>query len=176
MYALFTEIPHPPLTDSSQVPHDFLNIRQPVHNTALSFIHQGSATPDAHNVIVAGTAAGAVRLYDIRSQRKPVQNWDKVCPNSSVKHLQCGRLEQYVVPIPYIDSLADVDLLLRIAKSSFLTVNPAYIRLIYVTAGQPTAIRTQKEQSSPLLQLRMNSCSVSPSITSSDYIRHHLHR
>ncbi|KAG8946497.1 hypothetical protein FRC04_011673 [Tulasnella sp. 424] len=81
---------------AQNVPHDFLNIRQPVHNTALSFVHYGSTTSDSHNVIAAGTAAGAVRLYDIRSQRKPIQNWDKVSPNSGVKHIQCGRLEHQI--------------------------------------------------------------------------------
>ncbi|KAG9019563.1 hypothetical protein FRB90_000471 [Tulasnella sp. 427] len=81
---------------AQNVPHDFLNIRQPVHNTALSFVHYGSTISDSHNIIAAGTAAGAVRLYDVRSQRKPTQNWEKVCPNSSVKDIQCGRLEHQI--------------------------------------------------------------------------------
>lgn len=103
-----------------------------MHNTALSFVNYGSANADSHNTIIAGTAAGAVRLYDVRSQRKPTQNWEKVCPNSGVKHIQCGRVEQYVPPF-YLPAL---QLTILIHSQIFVTDSHSHVYTIDVRNGR----------------------------------------
>ena len=48
-----------------QVPHDKLNLRQPVWVSAVKFL-------EPFHTIVSGTAFHQVRLYDIRAQARPV--------------------------------------------------------------------------------------------------------
>ncbi|KAG8907390.1 hypothetical protein FRB99_004415 [Tulasnella sp. 403] len=79
------------------VPHDFLDLRQPVHVTSLTFLRHG-AVEDSHKIIVTGSLSGAVRLYDIRVQDRPVQDWATLCKDGGgVKHVQCGMHEHQVI-------------------------------------------------------------------------------
>lgn len=79
----------------SQVANDFLNLRQPVHNTSLAFLPHVSGKSGT-NHIIAGTRLGSVRRYDTRVARKPVADWKDVGRVGGVKKVQSGNFEQWV--------------------------------------------------------------------------------
>uniref|UniRef100_D8PSH8 Ribosome biogenesis protein NSA1 n=1 Tax=Schizophyllum commune (strain H4-8 / FGSC 9210) TaxID=578458 RepID=D8PSH8_SCHCM len=72
---------------AKNVANDNLGLRQPVHNTSLTFI--SSTSTSAHD-IVAGTQYGHVRRYDTRAARKPVADWDNVVKIGGVRAVQKG--------------------------------------------------------------------------------------
>ena len=77
-----------------QVANDSLSLRQPVHNTCLTYI---SATSQQ---LLAGTQRGDVRRYDTRVARKPVAEWKQIVPkggNSGIGSIEKGLHEQYVM-------------------------------------------------------------------------------
>ena len=82
-----------------QVANDSLSLRQPVHNTCLTYI---SATSQQ---LLAGTQRGDVRRYDTRVARKPVAEWKQIVPNGGIGgiekglHEQCARLVS-VISLP----------------------------------------------------------------------------
>lgn len=66
---------------AKNVPHDFLDMRQPVWISSLrSLVPEGEATSGgggcALHQIVAGTAHRQVRLYDARAQKRPTHSVD----------------------------------------------------------------------------------------------------
>ncbi|TRM57579.1 hypothetical protein BD626DRAFT_514348 [Schizophyllum amplum] len=75
---------------AKNVANDKLGLRQPVHNTSLTFI--SSTTTSVHDIAV-GTQLGHVRRYDTRSARRPVADWEKVAKIGGVKEVQKGLSE-----------------------------------------------------------------------------------
>lgn len=79
---------------SNQLPNDNLNLRQPVRNTAFTYL-QTSATP-SHQSILVGTQFGDVRRYDTRAARRPVSNWIGIGKTGGIGVIENGMEEQYV--------------------------------------------------------------------------------
>ena len=77
-----------------QVPNDHLSLRQPVHNTALTFLQ--SSPSAAHQHLLVGTANGNVRRYDTRAARRPVADWKGIGKTSGICTVERGFHEQYV--------------------------------------------------------------------------------
>ena len=78
--------------DWAQVANDSLSLRQPVHNTCLTYISTTSQQ------LLAGTQRGDVRRYDTRVARKPVAEWKQIVPtggNSGIGGVEKGFHEQY---------------------------------------------------------------------------------
>jgi len=78
----------------SQVSNDSLNLRQPVHNTSLTFLAPVSGGPGPAHHILAGTRLGSVRRYDTRAARKPVADWKGVGKVGGIRKVQRGNSEQ----------------------------------------------------------------------------------
>jgi ribosome biogenesis protein NSA1 len=77
-----------------QVTNDSLSLRQPMHNTCLTYISTTSQQ------LIAGTQRGDVRCYDTRVARKPVAEWKQIVPkggNSGIGSIEKGLHEQYVI-------------------------------------------------------------------------------
>ena len=81
---------HACLLDYVQVANDSLSLRQPVHNTCLTYISTKSQQ------LLAGTQRGAVRRYDTRVARKPVAEWKQIVPNGGIGCIEKGFHEQCV--------------------------------------------------------------------------------
>ncbi|KAG9038437.1 hypothetical protein FRB95_001294 [Tulasnella sp. JGI-2019a] len=90
---------------SRNVPHDFLNIRDQVHITALSFLSPATTPDDGGSSssrttnLITGSLSGAVRSYDTRTEdRRPTQSWDKVIQpgHGGVKTIEQGHSENQV--------------------------------------------------------------------------------
>ncbi|KAI9446233.1 hypothetical protein H4582DRAFT_2107980 [Lactarius indigo] len=62
---------------AKNVANDSLSLRQPVHNTCISYL----STPQH---LVAGTQRGNVRRYDTRAARKPVAEWKQICKGNGI--------------------------------------------------------------------------------------------
>lgn len=78
---------------SIQVSNDFLNLRQPVHNTCLAFLPTSPTSKGTHHIL-AGTLIGSIRRYDTRAAKKPVADWKDVGKIGGVKKVQRGNNEQ----------------------------------------------------------------------------------
>lgn len=79
---------------SSQLPNDNLNLRQPVRNTAFSFLNNSTSSSQHH--IVVGTQLGDVRRYDTRTARRPVSNWVGISKVGGVGVVENGSTEKSV--------------------------------------------------------------------------------
>lgn len=55
---------------AKNVPNDFLGLRQPVHNTCLTYLSPSTSANQQH--LLAGTRLGDMRRYDTRAGRRPV--------------------------------------------------------------------------------------------------------
>lgn len=80
------------LLDSLQVPNDGLSLRQPVHNTSLTYL-QPSASASQHHLLV-GTHYGHVRRYDTRAARRPVAEWKGIGKVGGIRTVEKGLMEQ----------------------------------------------------------------------------------
>jgi ribosome biogenesis protein NSA1 len=62
-----------------QLPNDFLSLRPEIHHMCMTFLPSspGSSPSTTHSThhIATGTSSGHVRTYDVRAQRRPVNNW-----------------------------------------------------------------------------------------------------
>lgn len=67
---------------AKNVPPDNLNLRVPVHITALDWLDE--------NVVVTGSANGSVRLYDRRTSRQPVLRNDTLTKGNAVRCVRRG--------------------------------------------------------------------------------------
>ena len=75
------------MLSSVQISNDRLNLREPVHITALSYLHsQSPASPH----LVTGTYDGHIRRYDTRVARKPVANLSDLKTTGSVNAVREG--------------------------------------------------------------------------------------
>ncbi len=89
-----------------QLPNDSLNLRQPVRNTAITFLQPSASTSQQH--LLVGTQFGDVRRYDTRAARRPVENWKGVAKVGAVGVIEKGLSEQCVHSksgYPYLCSL-----------------------------------------------------------------------
>ncbi|KAH8980937.1 hypothetical protein EDB86DRAFT_2978133 [Lactarius hatsudake] len=87
---------------AKNVANDSLSLRQPVHNTCLSYL----STPQQ---LVAGTQRGDVRRYDTRAARKPVAEWKQVCKGNGIGAIAKGHDEHEVFVSDQTSSLFAVD-------------------------------------------------------------------
>lgn len=70
------------------VANDYLGLRQPVHNTCLTYMGPSSSSNQPQ--ILAGTRFGDLRRYDTRSGRRPVSDFKGVGKVGGVKSLEKG--------------------------------------------------------------------------------------
>ncbi|KAN0140840.1 WD40-repeat-containing domain protein [Lactarius tabidus] len=87
---------------AKNVANDALSLRQPVHNTCLSYL----STPQQ---IVAGTQRGDVRRYDTRAARKPVAEWKQISKGNGIGSIAKGHNEHEVFASDQTSSLFAVD-------------------------------------------------------------------
>ncbi|TCD64435.1 hypothetical protein EIP91_004080 [Steccherinum ochraceum] len=74
--------------------NDELNLRQPVRNTAFTYL-QPSVNPSNQHLLV-GTQFGDVRRYDTRVARKPVSNWKGIGKTGGIGVVEVGLHEHEV--------------------------------------------------------------------------------
>ncbi|EMD38503.1 hypothetical protein CERSUDRAFT_123112 [Gelatoporia subvermispora B] len=72
---------------AKNVANDNLDLRVPVHNTSLTYLHSTSST--SHH-LVAGTQSGNVRRYDTRAARRPVADWKGMAKIGGVRNVHQG--------------------------------------------------------------------------------------
>lgn len=77
---------------AKNVANDYLGLRQPVHNTCLTYLP--SSSPSSQPQILAGTQFGDLRRYDTRCGRRPVSDFKGVGKAGGVKSVAKGLLEQ----------------------------------------------------------------------------------
>lgn len=77
---------------AKNVPNDFLGLRQPVHNTCMTYICPSSSVGQQH--LLAGTRFGDVRRYDTRAGRRPVSEFNGIGKVGGVRTIEKGHCEQ----------------------------------------------------------------------------------
>ncbi|KAG6376105.1 hypothetical protein JVT61DRAFT_2077 [Boletus reticuloceps] len=77
---------------AKNVANDYLGLRQPIHNTCLTYMSSSSSSHQTQ--ILAGTRFGDLRRYDTRSGRRPVSDFKGVGKVGGVKSVENGSLEQ----------------------------------------------------------------------------------
>ena len=77
---------------AKNVANDYLGLRQPVHNTCLTYLSSSSSSNQPQ--ILAGTRFGDLRRYDTRSGRRPVSDFKGVGKAGGVKSVEHGLLQQ----------------------------------------------------------------------------------
>ncbi|KAG8931224.1 hypothetical protein FRC02_003039 [Tulasnella sp. 418] len=87
--------------------NDFLSLRQPVHITSLAFL-RNSGNSSHH--LVTGTHSGAIRRYDTRAARRPVNNWENIAKSGGVRHIANGLNEHQIFLSDNTSSLLSLDL------------------------------------------------------------------
>ncbi|KAI0646948.1 hypothetical protein C8Q79DRAFT_1009105 [Trametes meyenii] len=93
---------------AKNLPNDHLGLRQPVYNTALTYLQP--STSSAHQHLLAGTANGNVRRYDTRAARKPVADWKGVGKTGGIGTVEKGFHEHEVFVADRGCTLAALDL------------------------------------------------------------------
>ncbi|KZT69002.1 hypothetical protein DAEQUDRAFT_298805 [Daedalea quercina L-15889] len=79
---------------AKNVPNDGLSLRQPVHNTSLTYLQPSPSTSQHH--LLAGTHYGHVRRYDTRAARRPVADWKGIGKVGGVRTVEKGFAEHEV--------------------------------------------------------------------------------
>ncbi|KAI0256903.1 hypothetical protein BJV78DRAFT_316372 [Lactifluus subvellereus] len=87
---------------AKNVANDSLSLRQPVHNTCLTFL----STPQQ---LLAGTQRGDVRRYDTRAARKPVVEWKQIAKGNGIGGVEKGFHENEVFVSDQTSNLFAVD-------------------------------------------------------------------
>ena len=75
-----------------KLPNDELNLRQPVRNTAFTFLP--SSANSSQQQLLVGTQFGDVRRYDPRAARRPVSNWKGIGKTGGIGAVETGSYEQ----------------------------------------------------------------------------------
>ncbi|KIJ44106.1 hypothetical protein M422DRAFT_228749 [Sphaerobolus stellatus SS14] len=91
------------------VANDFLNLRQPVHNTSLTFLSTSGTKGPGHHIL-AGSRLGSVRRYDTRAARRPVADWKDIAKVGGVKTVQRGNREHEAFVSDHGSNLSALDL------------------------------------------------------------------
>ena len=92
MYGLLRSALNVVLYGASQVPNDGLSLRQPVHNTSLTYLHASGSASQHH--LLAGTDYAHVRRYDTRAARRPVADWKGIGKEGGIRTVEKGFAEQ----------------------------------------------------------------------------------
>ncbi|KAI0093605.1 hypothetical protein BDY19DRAFT_1044938 [Irpex rosettiformis] len=100
---------------AKNLPNDSLNLRQPVRNTAFTYL-QTSSAPSHQNILV-GTQFGDVRRYDTRTARRPVSNWTGIGKTGGIGVIENGLNKNQVFVSDRGSNLYALDL--RNGKISF---------------------------------------------------------
>ncbi|KAF9227973.1 hypothetical protein BS17DRAFT_746999 [Gyrodon lividus] len=79
---------------AKNVPSDYLGLRQPVHNTCLTYI--SSSSSETQQQLLVGTRLGDLRRYDTRAGRRPVNDFKGVSKVGGVRSVEKGFLEHEV--------------------------------------------------------------------------------
>ncbi|PSS06885.1 hypothetical protein PHLCEN_2v3513 [Hermanssonia centrifuga] len=79
---------------AKNLPNDTLNLRQPVRNTAITYLQPSASTSQQH--LLVGTQFGDVRRYDTRAARRPVENWKGVAKVGAVGVIEKGLSEHEI--------------------------------------------------------------------------------
>ncbi|KIK93159.1 hypothetical protein PAXRUDRAFT_12812 [Paxillus rubicundulus Ve08.2h10] len=79
---------------AKNVPNDYLGLRQPVHNTCLTYI--SSSSSETQQQLLVGTRLGDLRRYDTRSGRRPVNDFKGIGKVGGVRSVEKGFLEHQV--------------------------------------------------------------------------------
>jgi ribosome biogenesis protein NSA1 len=77
---------------AKNVANDYLGLRQPVHNTCLTYLSLSSSSDQPQ--ILAGTRFGDLRRYDTRSGRRPISDFKGVGKVGGVRSVEEGFSEQ----------------------------------------------------------------------------------
>ncbi|OBZ75240.1 WD repeat-containing protein 74 [Grifola frondosa] len=93
---------------AKNVSNDNLNLRQPVHITALTYLETPTST--SHNHLVTGTQLGNVRRYDTRAARRPVSDWKGVGKIGGVSAIEKGLSEHEIFVADHGCNLFALDL------------------------------------------------------------------
>ncbi|KAG0705156.1 hypothetical protein DFH29DRAFT_800670 [Suillus ampliporus] len=73
---------------AKNIQNDFLGLRQPVHNTCLTYLSPSTSTSQQH--LLAGTRLGDMRRYDTRAGRRPVAVFQGIGKVGGVKTVEKG--------------------------------------------------------------------------------------
>ncbi|PIL23894.1 hypothetical protein GSI_13645 [Ganoderma sinense ZZ0214-1] len=151
---------------AKNVPNDQLSLRQPVYNTALTYLQPSSIPSQQH--LLAGTTNGCVRRYDTRVARRPVSNWVGIGKVGGVGSVEDGFHEHEVFVADRGSTLSALDLrngrtiyTYKGISGAVTSVAPAqrfmvsasqdrYIRL-NSTFGPPAEVGQQQEQKGEVL-------------------------
>ncbi|KAH8106709.1 hypothetical protein BXZ70DRAFT_242916 [Cristinia sonorae] len=79
---------------AKNLPNDELNLRQPVRDTALTYL-RSSSNPAAQQLLV-GTQFGDIRRYDTRAARRPVSNWKGSGKTGGIGVIEVGSNEHEI--------------------------------------------------------------------------------
>ncbi|KAI0361982.1 hypothetical protein OH77DRAFT_1515308 [Trametes cingulata] len=93
---------------AKNVPNDHLGLRQPVHNTALTYLQPSTST--SHQHLLVGTANGNIRRYDTRAARRPVADWKGVGKTGGISTVEKGFHEHELFVADHGCTLAALDL------------------------------------------------------------------
>lgn len=80
---------------AKNVQNDFLGLRQPVHNTCLTYLSPSTSANQHH--LLAGTRLGDMRRYDTRAGRRPVAIFTGIGKVGGVRTVEKGFSEQLVL-------------------------------------------------------------------------------
>lgn len=125
-----------------QVANDSLSLRQPVHNTCLTYFSTSQQ-------LVAGTQRGDVRRYDTRAARKPVAEWKQISKGNGIGAVGKGHNEQcgtsplfFLSPITVLThTTLPSEVFVSDQTSSLFAVDARNGRVIYGYKGTPCALR-----------------------------------
>ncbi|KAH7930829.1 hypothetical protein BV22DRAFT_1190936 [Leucogyrophana mollusca] len=73
---------------AKNVPNDSLGLRQPVHNTCLTYLYPSPQDTAQH--LLAGTRLGDVRRYDTRAGKRPIADWRGIGKEGGVRAVEKG--------------------------------------------------------------------------------------
>ncbi|KAG2364499.1 hypothetical protein BDR07DRAFT_1482443 [Suillus spraguei] len=93
---------------AKNVPNDFLGLRQPVHNTCLTYLSPSTSASQQH--LLAGTLLGDMRRYDTRAGRRPVAVFKGIGKVGGVKTVEKGSSEHETFISDYGSNVYAVDL------------------------------------------------------------------
>ncbi|KAG1754286.1 WD40-repeat-containing domain protein [Suillus lakei] len=93
---------------AKNVPNDFLGLRQPVHNTCLTYLSPSTSTSQQH--LLAGTRLGDMRRYDTRAGRRPVAVFKGIGKVGGVKTVEKGSSEHEAFVSDHGSNVYAVDL------------------------------------------------------------------
>ena len=78
---------------AKNVANDYLGLRQPVHNTCLTYTSSSTGSPNQPQIL-AGTRFGDLRRYDTRCGQRPVGDFKGVGKVGGVRSVEIGLFEQ----------------------------------------------------------------------------------